>query len=78
MEAIFFATCGGQLETRTLPIQTEVRLDSPATLPGESMEEAAPQLLQKNPTYTPAGLTKPKADTFPHVAAGVMWWVQSP
>ena len=70
VESLLCSVCGEVLETRELPAASEPRTNSLAALPGESMEEAAPELAQKWPTYTPVDLKKPQVLTFPLVAEG--------
>ncbi len=70
LESKLCTGCGETLNTRKLPARSEPRIDSPASLPGESLEDTAPKLSEKYPTVTPVDLTKPQVLSFPLVAQG--------
>ena len=67
LESLLCKVCGLTLETRELPAMSEPRPDSAAALPGETLADDAPQLLQKWPSYTPVDLSKPQVLEFPIV-----------
>ncbi len=70
LESLLCDVCGITLDTRELPAMSEPRTDSLATLPGETMADAAPLLSEKWPAYTSIDLSKPQVLEFPIVAEG--------
>ena len=70
LESKLCTNCDETLDTRKLPARSEPRIDSSASLPGESLVDTAPKLSEKYPTVTPVDLTKPQVLSFPLVAQG--------